>query len=338
MSTAASSPDERNAQMKAIQCVAFGPLENLVLAEVPDPVAEAGEIVVQVRAAGVNFPDALMVQGKYQVKPPLPFVPGLECAGVVAAVGDGVTGFKPGDRVAALPNPGAFAEKLRVPASAAFLIPDKITFPAAAAFLLTYGTSWYGLVTRGHLAAGETLLVLGASGGVGLAAVQIGKLLGARVIAAASSTEKLALCTRNGADAVIDYSREDLKSRVRELTGGKGADVIFDPVGGDFSEAALRSCAWRGRLLVIGFAAGAIPKLPANLILLKGCSVIGVLWGAYSVQEPEAYRAEMLALIKRLAAGELVPHVSATYPLARIVDALNALIGRSATGKVVIET
>jgi NADPH:quinone reductase len=337
MSTAAFSPHESATPMKTIHCVNFGPLENLALADVRDLVAGADEIVVQVKAAGVNFPDALMVQGKYQVKPPLPFTPGLECAGVVTSVGAGVTTFKPGDRVAALPNPGAFAEQVRLPASAAFLIPDTVDFAAAAAFLLTYGTSWYGLVTRGQLAAGETLLVLGASGGVGLAAVQIGKLLGARVIAAASSADKLALCTRNGADAVIDYSREDVKVRVRELTEGRGADVIFDPVGGDLSEAALRSCAWRGRLLVIGFAAGAIPKLPTNLILLKGCAVIGVAWGAYGVHEPEPYRAEIDTLIARLGAGDLVPHVSATYPLAKTVDALRDLTERRATGKVLIE-
>jgi NADPH2:quinone reductase len=323
--------------VKALQCKAFGPVDQLVLAEVPDPMAGTGEIVVEVRAAGVNFPDALMVQGKYQVKPPTPFSPGLECAGVVKAVGAGVTNFKPGDRVAALPDLGAFAEQVVAPVSRAFHIPDAISFADAAAFLLTYGTAWYGLVTCGQLKQGETLLVLGASGGVGIAAIQVGKLLGARVIAAASTDEKLELCKRNGADDVINYSREDLKTRVRELTGGKGANMVFDPVGGDFSEAALRSCAWRGRFLVIGFANGAIPKLPANLILLKGCSVIGVFWGEYSVREPQSYYAEMSALVERLAAGELVPHVSACYPLAKGVDAMQALLERRVTGKVVIE-
>ncbi|MCK9284019.1 MAG: NADPH:quinone oxidoreductase family protein [Rhodocyclaceae bacterium] len=323
--------------MKALQCSAFGPVAGLTLAEVPEPVAGEGELVVAVRAAGVNFPDALMVQGKYQVKPALPFTPGLECAGTVVAVGPDVADFRPGDRVVAYPPIGAFAERVRVPARRAFPIPATVDFRSAAAFLLTYGTSWHALVNCGRVAAGETLLVLGAAGGVGLAAVQIGKLFGARVIAAVSSADKRALCMRNGADEVIDYVAEDLKSRVRELTADRGADLIFDPVGGDFTEAALRSCAWRGRLLVVGFAAGAIPRLPANLILLKGCSAIGVLWGEYSAREPEACRTDMTALIARLAAGELKPHVSAVYPLTQAADALQSLLERRATGKVLIE-
>ncbi len=323
--------------MKALQCNTFGPVEQLMLVDMPDPVAGEGEILVEVRAIGVNFPDALIVQGKYQTKPAVPFAPGFECAGVVKAVGASVTGFRPGDRVVALPDIGAYAELVRVPAWRAFLLPDTIDFATAAAFLLTYGTAWYGLVSCGHLAKDETLLVLGASGGVGLAAVHIGKLLGARVIAAASSDEKLALCTRNGADDTINYSRDDIKTRVREVTGGKGANVILDPVGGDFSEAALRSIAWRGRLLVVGFANGVIPRLPANFILLKNCSVIGVLWGEYSVREPESFRAEMEALLQRFATGELMPHISARYPLAQGVAALQAMLERRVTGKVVIE-
>ena len=323
--------------MKAPQCAAFGPVDDLALAEVAEPVAGPGELVVAVRVAGVNFPDALMVQGKYQVKPALPFSPGLECAGVVVAVGPGVAGFKPGDRVAALPEFGAFAERVVVPARRAFPVPDGVDFATAAAFPLTYGTSWYGLVNCGRLAAGENLLVLGASGGVGLAAVQIGKLLGARVIAAASSPEKLQLCRSNGADELIDYRREDLKTRVRELTGGRGADVVFDPVGGEFTEAALRSCAWLGRLLVVGFAAGDIPKVPTNLVLLQGRSLVGVYWGGYGQHMPEDYRADMNALLARLAAGELKPWVSGSYPLAKGADALNALLERRVTGKVVID-
>lgn len=323
--------------MKALQCAAFGPVESLALVDLPDLVPEAGEVVVDLRASGVNFPDALIVQGKYQLRPPFPFSPGFECAGIVRRVGSAVTGFKPGDRVVGMPPWGAYAEQVRIPATHVFAIPDGVDFRAAAAFPVNFGTSWYGLVNCGRLKAGETLLVLGASGGVGIAALQIGKLLGARVIAAASSPEKLALCKQNGADELIDYSREDLKTRIRELTAGKGADVIYDPVGGDFTEAALRGCAWLGRLLVVGFAAGDIPRVPTNLVLLQGRSMIGVYWGAYSEHEPEAYRALMNSLFARLAAGELKPHVSATYSLARGVEALQALMGRRATGKVVIE-
>ncbi|MCK9284293.1 MAG: NADPH:quinone oxidoreductase family protein [Rhodocyclaceae bacterium] len=322
--------------MKALQCTEFGPLENLRLAEVPDLVPAAGEVVIEVRAAGVNFPDALMVQGQYQVKPSLPFSPGMECAGVVRKLGIGVGDLRVGDRVAALLDHGAFAEQATASADRVFPIPAEVDFAPAAAFLLVYATAWHGLVNCARLQAGETLLVLGASGGVGLAAVQLGKQLGARVIAAASSTAKLDLCARNGADAGIDYVSEDLKTRVRELTDGQGADVIFDPVGGDLTEVALRSCAAQGRLLVVGFAAGAIPRLPTGLVLIKGCSVIGVQWGEYARRDPERYRADMLGLIERLALRQLVPHISATYPLQRGAEAIRSLLERRVAGKAVI--
>lgn len=322
--------------MKALQCKEFGAPENLVLADVPDLISEAGQVVIEMRAAGVNFPDALMVQGKYQVRPALPFSPGMECAGVIRAVGADVSGFKVGDRVVALLDHGAFAEQVVADARRVFLLPPEIEFSTAAASLLVYSTAWHGLVNCAHLQAGENLLVLGASGGVGLAAVQIGKSLGAKVIAAASTPEKLDLCARNGADAGVDYVNEDMKARVRELTGGEGADVIFDPVGGELTEVALRSSAGMGRLLIVGFAAGAIPKISVGPVLMKGCSVIGVQRNEYVRRNPPRYRADIDGLIERLALGQFVPHVSATYPLRRGAEALQSLLDRRATGKIVI--
>lgn len=322
--------------MKAIVCSAWGPPDDLVVANLPDLVAAPGQVVVDVQAAGVNFPDVLTIRGEYQFKPALPFTPGCELAGVIRAVGDGVTGFKPGDRVIAFTREGAFAEQAMVPASMLMPMPPGMEFDIAAAITLTYGTSHHALVGRAGLQAGETLLVLGAAGGVGLAAIEIGKALGARVIAAASSAEKLAVCREHGADACIDYSREDLREAIKSATNGKGPDVIYDPVGGAYAEPALRSIAWGGRYLVVGFANGTIPALPFNLMLLKGASVVGVFWGEFAKREPQANLAGMRQLLGWLAAGTIRPHISARYPLAQTAGALNAMAARKVTGKVVI--
>src|SRR5213075_2071561 len=268
--------------MKAVLCKQYGPPESLTIEELPSPKPGAGEVVVSVKAASVNFPDVLIIQNKYQFKPPLPFSPGSEMAGLIKEVGEGVKGYKPGDRVIAFTTYGAFAEEVKVEAARLVPMPEGMDFNSAAAFLLTYGTSDHALRDRGALKAGETLLVLGAAGGVGLAAIQIGKALGARVIACASSEEKLAVCRSHGADAGIDYVKEDLRERIKALTDGRGVDVVYDAVGGPYTEPAFRSLAWRGRLLVVGFAAGEIPKLPLNLALLKGASVVGVFWGDFT--------------------------------------------------------
>jgi NADPH2:quinone reductase len=276
--------------MKAVLCKAWGGPETLVVEEVPSPHAGAGEVVVDVKAAGVNFPDMLMIQGKYQVKPPLPFTPGAELAGVVKEAGGGVTHVKPGDAVIAYVNTGAFAEECLAPAARIVPMPRGVDFAPAAAFTLTYGTSWHALKDRAQLKPGESLLVLGAAGGVGLAAVELGAAMGARVIAAASSDDKLAVCRAHGASDTINYATEDLRERLKQLVGEKGVDVVYDPVGGAMSEPALRSMGWRGRFLVIGFAGGEIPRLPANLVLLKGSAIVGVYWGEWMRREPEASR------------------------------------------------
>src|SRR6185436_2806424 len=268
--------------MKAGLCKQYGPPDTLTFEELPSPRAGAGEVVVSVKAASVNFPDVLIIQNKYQFKPPLPFSPGSELAGVVKEVGAGVTNVKAGDKVIAFTTYGAFAEEVKTEAGRLLPLPEGMDFASGAAFLLTYGTSDHALRDRGALQAGETLLVLGAAGGVGLAAIEIGKALGARVIACASSDDKLAVCRAHGADDTINYAAEDLRERIKALTGGRGADVIYDPVGGPYTEPALRSIAWRGRLLVVGFAAGEIPKIPLNLTLLKGCSIVGVFWGDFA--------------------------------------------------------
>ncbi|HZQ73438.1 MAG TPA: NADPH:quinone oxidoreductase family protein [Burkholderiales bacterium] len=322
--------------MKAIVCKTHGPPESLVLEEVPAPEAGPGEVVVRVKAASLNFPDVLIIQNKYQFKPPLPFSPGSELAGVVKAVGAGVERFQPGQRVMAFTTYGAFAEEVKTEASRLVAIPEGMTFETAAAFLLAYGTSDHALRDRGALRAGETLLVLGAAGGVGLAAIEIGKALGARVLACASSAEKLAVCREHGADAAIDYSREDLRERVRALTDGRGPDVVYDAVGGAYSEPAFRSIAWRGRHLVVGFAAGEIPRLPLNLALLKGASVVGVFWGDFARREPARLAESVRQLGEWHAAGKLRPHVSRTFPLARAPEALRLMAERRVTGKVVL--
>jgi NADPH:quinone reductase len=322
--------------MKAVVCKAYGPPETLVFEEVESPVAGPGEAVVSVKAASVNFPDVLIIENKYQVKPPLPFSPGSELAGVVAAVGDGVTAFRPGDCVMAITGYGAFAEAVKTEARRLLAMPPGMDFATAAAFGLTYATSEHALVDRGALKSGETLLVLGAAGGVGLAAIEIGKILGARVIACASTDDKLAVCREHGADETLNYATEDLRERVKALTGGAGADVVYDPVGGNYTELALRSIAWRGRLLVVGFAAGEIPRIPLNLTLLKGCSIVGVFWGDFTRREPQHFAEAMARLGRWYAEGRLKPHISATFPLDRAADALALMAARKVTGKVVL--
>lgn len=323
--------------MKAIVCNAWGLPDTLDLEELPDVVCAAGQVTIDVQAAGVNFPDVLIIQNKYQVKPPLPFTPGGELAGIVRAVGEGVTQFKVGDRVIAFVGQGAFAQQIAVPVQAIMPMPAGMDFDVAAAITLTYGTSHHAVVDRAQLKAGETMLVLGAAGGVGLAAIDIGKALGARVIAAASSAEKLAVCKDHGADVLINYSTEDLREAIKAATGGKGPDVIYDPVGGVYAEPAFRSIAWRGRYLVVGFANGEIPKLPLNLTLLKGASLVGVFWGEYARREPAANMAAMGELMGWLASGKIRPHISGRYALADTAHALNDMAARKVTGKVVIE-
>jgi NADPH:quinone reductase len=322
--------------MKALLCKTLGLPETLVVDEIDEPQPSPGQVRIAMRAAGVNFPDTLIIQGKYQAKPPLPFAPGSELAGVVEAVGEGVKNAKVGDRVIASVRWGAFAEKVVVDARQIIPLPPGVGFDVGAAFTLTYGTSYHALVGRGQLKAGETVLILGAAGGVGIAAIQIAKALGARVIAAASTPEKLALCREHGADELIDYSTEDLRERVKVLTEGKGPQVIYDPVGGPLAEQAFRSIGWGGRYLVVGFANGEIPALPLNLPLLKGASLVGVFWGEFIARQPADFINDLTALFTWLAQGKLRPHISARYPLAQGAQALQYLLDRKATGKVVI--
>ncbi|MGB8855811.1 MAG: NADPH:quinone oxidoreductase family protein [Burkholderiales bacterium] len=324
--------------MKAMLCKQFGPPETLVLEEVPALKADKDKVVIDVKACGVNFPDTLIIQNKYQFKPELPFSPGGEVAGVVKQVGEGVTSVKVGDRVIAFTGWGGFAEEVVTDAARLIPIPDGMDFPTASAFVMTYGTSHHALKDRAQILPGETLLVLGAAGGVGLAAVELGKIMGARVIAAASTDEKLAVCKQHGADEMINYSSQDLRERIKEITGGKGVDVIYDAVGGPYTEPALRSMAWKGRLLVVGFAAGDIPKIPLNLTLLKGCSIVGVFWGDFTKREPKNNAANLRELGMWFMQGKLKPHISATYPLARAADALNDMMNRKVMGKVVLVT
>jgi NADPH2:quinone reductase len=324
--------------LRAVLCKSFGPPETLVIEDVPSPVPGPGQVVISVKAASVNFPDTLIIQNKYQYKPPLPFSPGSECAGIVTAVGDGVTRFKPGDRVMAVTTYGSFAEEVVTDQSRVLSIPAGMDFPTAAAFTLTYGTSAHALLDRGELKAGETLLVLGASGGVGLAAIEVGKALGATVIASASTAEKLAVCREHGADEVINYSTEDLRERLKTITKGEGVDVVYDPVGGPHSEMALRSTSWRGRFLVVGFASGDIPKIPLNLVLLKGCSIVGVFWGEFQRREPDRF-AEIISQLGRwYQSGKLKPYVSETLPLERAAEALMLMSTRQVKGKLVLTT
>jgi NADPH2:quinone reductase len=322
--------------MKAVLCKQFGPPESLVFEDIPSPKPAAGEAVITMHAASVNFPDVLIIQNKYQFKPPLPFSPGSELAGVVKEVGPDVKNVKPGDKVIAFTTYGAFAEEVKTEAARLIPLPPKMDFSTGAAFLLTYGTSDHALRDRAALKAGETLLVLGAAGGVGLAAIEIGKALGARVIACASTDDKLAVCRDHGADETVNYATEDMRERIKSLTAGKGVDVVYDAVGGPYSEPAFRSIAWRGRLLVVGFAAGDIPKLPLNLALLKGASIVGVFWGDFARREPKAFAESIQQLGRWHAEGKLKPHVSQTFPLAKAVDALKMMAARQVKGKVVL--
>jgi NADPH2:quinone reductase len=324
--------------MKAVLCKQYGPPQSLVIEELPSPVPGPGEVVVSVKAASVNFPDFLIIQNKYQFKPPLPFSPGSELSGLVKEVGAGVSNVRPGDRVIAFTTYGAFAEEVKTEALRLLPLPEKMDFITGAAFLLTYATSDHALRDRGALRAGETLLVLGAAGGVGLAAIEIGKALGARVIACASTEDKLAVCREHGADATINYATEDLRERVKALTEGRGVDVVYDAVGGPYTEPAFRSLAWRGRLLVVGFAAGEIPKLPLNLALLKGAAVVGVFWGDFARREPKAFADSVRQLARWYAEGRLRPHVSQTLPLERAAEAIQLLASRKAKGKIVLTT
>lgn len=322
--------------MRAIRCNQYGPPDTLTLEDLPDLVPGPGQVVIDVKAAAVNFPDVLIIENKYQVKPQLPFTPGAEVAGIVRAVGAGVK-FAPGARVVAYVGNGGFAEQAIADASACVRLPDAADFATAAAFTLAYGTSHHAVVDRAQLKAGETMLVLGAAGGVGLAAVEIGKVLGARVIAAASSDEKLDVCRRFGADDTINYSTEDLRERIKTLTDGKGPDVIYDPVGGIYAEPAFRSIGWRGRYLVVGFANGEIPKLPLNLALLKGASLVGVFWGDYARREPQNNAAAFAQMVGWIGEGKLKPYVSKRYKLADTAQAFKDMASRKVTGKIIIE-
>lgn len=324
--------------MRAVLCKTYGGPELLAVEDVPSPAAGPGQLVVSVAAAGVNFPDALIIQGKYQFKPAPPFSPGSEFAGHVKALGSGVTGFRVGDAVAGMSTWGSFAEEVAVDAGRCTKIPADLDLTLAAAFGLTYGTSYHALKDRAALAAGETLLVLGAAGGVGLAAVELGKMMGARVIAAASSDEKLATARAFGAEHTVNYEREDLREAIKTLTGGAGVDVVYDPVGGKYAEPAVRGLAWRGRYLVVGFAAGDIPRVPLNLVLLKGSSLVGVFYGDLARREPALANANMQELAGWVRTGRLKPLVSATYPLERAAEALVALLQRRIQGKAVVVT
>ena len=327
--------------MKALLCKEHGPPEQLVLEEVPVPEPGKGEVRVKVAVAGVNFPDTLIIRNLYQFKPDLPFSPGGEAAGVVDAVGEGVEHLKAGQRVLAMTGHGAFAERIVADASRVIPIPDSMPDDIAAGFTMTYGTSHHALKQRAALQPGETLLVLGAAGGVGLAAVELGALMGAKVIAAASTEEKLDLCREYGASETINYAEEDLREGIKRalkaVGGGNGADVVYDPVGDKFAEPAFRSIAWKGRYLVIGFAAGDIPKLPLNLALIKGASIVGVFWGAFTAREPKVHQANMAELLGWLKEGKLKPHVSKRFPLERGGEAIRWMMDRKAMGKVLVD-
>lgn len=322
--------------MKALVCHQFGLPHTLHVEEVPSPVPVPNQVLISVEACGVNFPDVLIIQNKYQFTPTLPFSPGGEVAGTIVELGNEVLGLELGQRVLALCGWGGFAEKVAVDTDRVFPIPQSLSAAVAATTLYTYGTSYHALKDRAQLQTGETLLVLGAAGGVGLAAVELGTLMGARVIAAASTEEKLALCREKGAVETINYETEDLKTRIKELTGGRGVDVVYDPVGGKFSEAALRGMAWKGRYLVVGFANGEIPQLPMNLPLLKGCSVVGVFWGQFAKLEPKASLQNTRQLLAWIQEGRIAQHVSKKYTLEEAPLALQALLDRKMLGKGVV--
>ncbi|RYX89618.1 MAG: NADPH:quinone oxidoreductase family protein [Bradyrhizobiaceae bacterium] len=322
--------------MKAILCSQYCEPDDLVFADVEDPVAGEGQVVIAVKAAALNFFDILMIQGKYQIKPPFPFSPAAEVAGTIESIGSGVTSVKVGDRVVASIGHNGARQKVAVAAASVVKIPDNLDFDRAAGVIITYGTALHALEDRASPKPGETLAVLGAAGGTGLAACELGKLLGLKVIACASSDEKLDFAKQHGAELGLNYAKDDLKEGLKGLTGGKGVDIIFDPVGGKYAEAALRAIAWEGRFLVIGFAAGDIPKMPLNLALLKGCDIRGVFWGAWVRQNPEKNRASLEKLVRWAAEGKISAHVDRTFPLEKTAEALKVLAGRQAMGKVIL--
>ncbi len=321
--------------MKAVLCKELGPPSSLVVEDIELAAPGPKQVLVEIKACSVNYPDTLIIQGLYQFKPELPFSPGGDFAGIVKEVGAEVKHLKVGDEVFGASGHGCFAEEALVASNMVFPKPPAMSFNEAASFLMAYGTSHHALKDRAQLKAGETLCVLGASGGVGLAAVELGKLAGARVIACASTDEKLELCKATGADETINYTTEDLKSRIKELTGGKGADVIYDPVGGDYTEAALRATAWKGRFLIVGFPAG-IAKVPMNLPLLKGCDILGVFWGRFAQEESGANMQNTMELIQYFAEGKLTPHIDKEYSLEEAPHALQDMIDRKVKGKVVV--
>lgn len=323
--------------MKAIVCKSYGPPEDLILEDVDDLVAADDEAIVEVYSASLNFPDGLQIQGKYQFQPPMPFTPGSEVGGIVRAVGSKLEGFSVGDRVMATPGIGGLAEQVAVKADGLRKIPDSMDFKTAAGFAMIYTTSYYALKQRAQLQPGETLLVLGASGGVGLAAVELGKLMGARVIAAASSDEKLEFVNRLAPDALLNYGDGELKERVKALTDGRGADVIYDPVGGDLFDQSCRCINWNGRLLVVGFTSGRIPEYKANLALLKGSSMVGVFLGRFRKEEPAAYEANFAELLAMYDQGKLKPIISESFAMENFVDAFNVFTERKVMGKVTLE-
>jgi NADPH2:quinone reductase len=322
--------------MKALICREYGPPENLSVQDMPDLQPAAGEVVVRVRAAGVNFPDALIVQNLYQFKPTPPFSPGGETAGEVLAIGEGVKRVKVGDRVIALTIWGGFAEQVLAKQEQVIPMPEGLSFEVAGSLLLTYGTCLHALRDRAQLQPGQTVLVLGAAGGIGIATIELAKAMGARVIAAASTAEKLATCRAQGADEVINYREQNLRDEVKRLTGGRGVDVVMDPVGGDYAEQALRSMAWRGRYLVVGFTDGQIPRLPLNLVLLKGCAIVGVFWGDFIQREPQAAQVDLRDLIQMLAQGQIKPLISGRYSLQEAPQAILELSQRRAQGKLIV--
>jgi NADPH:quinone reductase len=322
--------------MKAVLCTHYAGPDELELADIDSPRAGPGEVVIGVKAAGLNFFDTLIIENKYQFKPELPFSPGAEVAGEVLRAGEGVTAFKPGDRVMAYTVWGGAREEVAVPEASVIAMPHGLDFTIAAGLIVTYGTSLHALRDRAGLQPGETLAVLGASGGVGQAAVEIGKAMGARVIACASSDDKLEFCRSLGADETINYSSEDLKTRLKDLAGGSGVDVIYDPVGAELAEAAFRAIGWKGRFLVIGFAGGAIPKMPLNLALLKGADIVGVFWGDHLKREPELHQANMKQLLDWVLEGKVKPHVHKVYPLGQTAQALQAIARREVLGKVIV--
>jgi NADPH2:quinone reductase len=322
--------------LRALLCREFAPLEALRVENIQDPVPAAGEVLIDIEAASVNYPDALMVQGKYQLRPELPFVPGFECAGTVSAVGADSHELTVGARVFGFADYGCMAERVALPSASVIPIGDTLPFDKAAVLPLTYGTVYHALKDRADLKPGESLLVLGAGGGIGTAAVELGKLMGAQVIAAASTEDKLELARSFGADQTIDYTAPDWREQIKTMTDGKGVDVVCDPVGGPFTETAFRSTGWRGRYLVIGFAAGEIPRLPLNLPLLKGSSIVGVFWGEFRRREPERFRSELEWLAAQAGAGHIDPAITSRYPLADAAQALRDVFERRAKGKVVI--